>query len=139
MVEFRDGGLLAQLSRPDMKGPIAYALSWPERLDNVMEAVPWESLAALTFQRPDLEAFPCLSLAYAALEAGGTMPAVLNACNEAAVRAFLDGLIRFTDIPVIINDVMAGHTPCGAEDIGVILEADGWARAETKNRLTGKP
>jgi 1-deoxy-D-xylulose-5-phosphate reductoisomerase len=137
MVEFIDGSLLAQLSRPDMKGPIAYALSWPERLDSVMEAVPWADLAPLTFQGPDREAFPCLSLAYSALEAGGTMPAVLNASNETAVQAFLDGIVRFTDIPAIIKKVMDSHAPQRADDIAVILEADRWAREESKIRFAG--
>lgn len=135
MVEFIDGSLLAQLSRPDMKGPIAYALSWPERLAGVMESVPWADLAPLTFQRPDREAFPCLSLAYSALESGGTMPAVLNASNETAVQAFLDGLVRFTDIPAIIQNVMAAHAVRKADDIAVILEADQWAREDSRRRL----
>ena len=87
IVEFTDGSCLAQLSKPDMKGPIAYALSYPERLNEVMEPLAWEKLSALTFHQPDTAAFPCLLLAYAAAEKGGTMLAVLNAANEVAVIA----------------------------------------------------
>lgn len=128
IVEFADNTCIAQLSRPDMKGPIAYALSYPERLDEVMEPLAWETLAGLTFRRPDRKTFPCLSLAYEALAQGGTMPAVLNAANEIAVAAFLDGVVGFNKIPVIINNIMERHTLRAADDLEVVLEADRWAR-----------
>jgi 1-deoxy-D-xylulose-5-phosphate reductoisomerase len=133
IVEFIDGSYIAQLSRPDMKGPIAYALSYPKRLYDVIETIDWEGLSGLTFQKPDHRTFPCLSLAYSALKTGGTMPAVLNASNEIAVVAFLDGIIGFNRIPVIIKKVMDSHKLQPADDIDVILEADRWAREETKS------
>jgi 1-deoxy-D-xylulose-5-phosphate reductoisomerase len=132
IVEFIDGSYIAQLSKPDMKGPIAYALSYPERLHDVIETIDWERLSGLTFQKPDHKTFPCLSLAYSALKTGGTMPAVLNASNEIAVASFLDGIIGFNRIPVIIKKVMDSHKLQPADDIDVVLEADRWAREKTK-------
>jgi len=131
IVEFNDGSCIAQMSTPDMKGPIAYALSYPERLSNVMLPINWASMHTLTFLKPDNKTFPSLSLAYQALEKGGTMPAVLNGSNEAAVRAFLDGIIGFNDIPVIIQKVINSHIAQPAHDIDVIVEADRWAKKET--------
>lgn len=133
MVEFNDGSCIAQLSKPDMKGPIAYALSYPERLCDVIETIDWEKLSALTFKKPDNNTFPCLSIAYAALKTGGTMPAVLNASNEIAVAAFLDGIIGFNRIPAIIKKVMDSHKLQPADSIDVVLEADRWAREKTKS------
>jgi len=135
IVEFIDGTYLAQLSTPDMKGPIAYALSYPERLYDIMETLEWEKLSALTFKRPDNETFPCLSLCYEAIKAGGTMPAVLNASNEIAVAAFLDGISGFNDISVIIKKVMDSHKLQPASDIDVILKADSWARDKARRLL----
>ena len=135
MVEFNDGSYIAQLSRPDMKGPIAYALSYPERLIDVIEKVDWEKLPALTFRKPDNKTFPCLSIAYEALKTGGTMPAALNASNEIAVAAFLDGIIGFNRIPVIIKKVLDSHKPQPADSIDVVLEADKRAREETLKEL----
>ncbi len=135
IVEFADGSYMAQLSQPDMRGPIAYALSYPERLDTVMKPLAWEKLPGLTFQRPDTATFSCLTFAYEALQEGGTLPAVLNAANEIAVRAFLDGIIGFNKIPAIIKKVMEAHTIQPADDIAVILEADRWAREESKTAI----
>ncbi len=135
IVEFIDGGYLAQLSTPDMKGPIAYALSHPERLYDIMEPLEWEKLSTLTLKRPDNETFPCLSLCYEAIKAGGTMPAVLNASNEIAVAAFLDGIFKFNDIPVIIKKVMDSHKLQPASDIDVILKADSWARDKARREI----
>ncbi|HCL81696.1 MAG TPA: 1-deoxy-D-xylulose-5-phosphate reductoisomerase, partial [Nitrospiraceae bacterium] len=135
MVEFNDGSYIAQLSRPDMKGPIAYALSYPERLIDVIEKVDWEKLPALTFRKPDNKTFPCLSIAYEALKTGGTMPAALNASNEIAVAAFLDVIIGFNRIPVIIKKVLDSHKPQPADSIDVVLEADKRAREETLKEL----
>jgi 1-deoxy-D-xylulose-5-phosphate reductoisomerase len=132
LVEFLDGSCLAQLSNPDMKGPIAYALSYPERLDNVMEPLDWEKLSGLTFKRPDTVTFPCLSLAYHALKCGGTMPAVLNAANETAVHAFLNGTIGFNDIPVIIEKTMTAHNTETATDIELLIGVDEWARKKAE-------
>jgi 1-deoxy-D-xylulose-5-phosphate reductoisomerase len=131
LVEFMDGGCLAQISTPDMKGPIAYALSYPERLDNVMEPIDWERLAGLTFMMPDTNTFPCLSLAYEALKLGGAMPAVLNAANEVAVHAFLDGIISFNSIPAIIKKTMGEHVPESTIDLELVISADHWAREKT--------
>ncbi len=130
IVEFYDGSYIAQMSKPDMKGPIAYALSYPERLSNVMSPIDWEGLSTLTFFKPDNGSFPCLSLAYHALKTGGTMPAVLNGSNETAVKAFLDGIIGFNDIPVIIQKVMISHIVQPANDIDTIIDADRWAKKQ---------
>jgi 1-deoxy-D-xylulose-5-phosphate reductoisomerase len=99
MVEFADGSILAQMSEPDMKGPIQYALTWPERVERPVEPFDFTTRRELTFEPPDLERFPCLGLAYEAARAGGTMPTVLNAANEVAVAKFLGGEIALTDIP----------------------------------------
>lgn len=135
IVQFNDGSYIAQMSEPDMKGPIAYALSYPERLHNVMKPVDWDKITTLNFSKPDNSTFPSLSLAYNALEAGGTMTAVLNASNEIAVKAFLDEIIGFNDIPVIIRKVMDAHTTQPAEDIDTILEIDEWARNKTLGEI----
>lgn len=135
IVEFNDGSYTAQLSSPDMKGPIAYALSFPERLAGVMKPLEWEKLSSLTFHKPDNKTFPSLPLAYSALKAGGTMPAVLNASNEIAVNAFLEEVIGFRDIPVIIKKVMDSHRLQPADTIEVVLEADKWAREQTNKEL----
>ncbi len=128
LVEFSDGTLLAQLSRPDMKGPIAYALSWPERLPGVVEECRLTEIGELSFHRPDTDAFPCLRLAYDALRAGGTAPLVLNAANEVAVDGFLKGLIPFTSIPVIIEKVLQQTEFTEIADLDLLLEVDSGAR-----------
>jgi 1-deoxy-D-xylulose-5-phosphate reductoisomerase len=137
LVEFMDGSCLAQLSNPDMKGPIAYALSYPERLCNVMEPLDWGKLSGLTFLKPDTNTFPCLELAYEALECGGTMPAVLNAANEVAVHAFLDGMIGFNTIPVIIEKTMEAHMSEAARDIELVISVDRWARDKAAEVIKG--
>lgn len=128
MVEFIDGSIIAQMSIPDMKGPIAYALSYPERLKSVINGINFERVSSLTFQKPDHKTFPCLNLACLALKIGGTMPTVLNASNEIAVEAFLNRNISFNDIPVIIKKVMDYHSPVKAKNIEKILSVDRWAR-----------
>ncbi|NOY64728.1 MAG: 1-deoxy-D-xylulose-5-phosphate reductoisomerase [Nitrospirae bacterium] len=130
MIEFKDGSLLAQLSVPDMKGPIAYAMAYPERLEGVLSPCRLPEIGALTFDTPDTENFPCLGYAYEALKVGGTMPAVLNAANEMAVEAFLSDTITFRDIPVIIKKVMDAHNPEPIREIKEVLRADAWARAK---------
>ncbi|MCX8030548.1 MAG: 1-deoxy-D-xylulose-5-phosphate reductoisomerase [Thermodesulfovibrionales bacterium] len=136
IVEFQDGSFIAQMSMPDMKGPIAYALSYPERLNNVMVPVKWEKVKTLNFYEPDNKTFPSLALAYAALKEGGTMPTVLNASNEVAVKAFLDEIIGFNDIPVIIKKVMDLHKNQPAESIEIILTIDRWARNKTIEEIS---
>ncbi len=127
MVEFRDGSTLAHLGPPDMRIPIRYALSYPARLQG-REPIDLVSLGCLTFLEPDLERFPCLGLAYKALESGGTLPAVMNAADEVAVEAFLSGDIGFSDIQRIIGEVMEEHTILRDPGIEEIMEADAWAR-----------
>jgi 1-deoxy-D-xylulose-5-phosphate reductoisomerase len=136
MVEFNDRSCIAQLSVPDMKGPIAYALTYPQRLADIINGLSLHEVGTLTFKRPENN-FPCLSYAYQALESGGTMPAVLNAANEVAVEAFLKGRIRFTDIPVIIKKTMNEHTLMSDAELGMVIEADRWARRNTEEVIRG--
>ncbi len=130
MVAYRDGSVIAQLGVPDMRGAIAYAMSWPERLP-INQPIPDFPNLTLTFQEPDMEKFPCLALAFNACEAGGTLPAVLNAANEVAVHAFLDHRISFADIPKLIKGTMERHTIVRDPSLSDILEADRWAREES--------
>lgn len=128
MVEFRDRSYLAQLSTPDMRGPIAYALSHTERLADTMPSLDLSKINGLTFYKPDTKCFPCLLYAYEASREGGTMPAVLNAANEVAVDAFLRKTIGFNDIPVIIKNTMHLHKTSQLTNIDAAVEADRWAR-----------
>jgi 1-deoxy-D-xylulose-5-phosphate reductoisomerase len=128
MVGFVDGSVLAQLGIPDMKGPIGYALSYPDRLPLKLHYPDFTTLANLTFEPPDLDRFPCLSLAYEACRQGGTLPAVLNAANEVAVHAFLQRRIAFTDIHPIIERTMAQHAVQQRPSITQIRAADHQAR-----------
>jgi len=127
-VEYIDGSVLAQLGNPDMRTPIACALAFPERIDAGVTALDLVQVGALTFAAPDPQRFPCLGLAYAALRAGGTAPAILNAANEVAVAAFLDNRLRFLEIPRIIDAVMQRVPGASATSIEDILDADGRAR-----------
>ncbi|MDT8443635.1 MAG: 1-deoxy-D-xylulose-5-phosphate reductoisomerase [Desulfuromonadales bacterium] len=133
MVEYVDGALIAQLGIPDMKTPIAYALTYPERLTLSLPALDLCRLSQLSFAAPDSQCFPCLGLAYDAIRRGGTMPAVLNAANELAVEAFLQGKIAFLDIPRIIGKVVAMHTNTKASSLEPILAADTWARQASQD------
>ncbi|HEY3174355.1 MAG TPA: 1-deoxy-D-xylulose-5-phosphate reductoisomerase [Candidatus Polarisedimenticolia bacterium] len=128
LVEFVDGSFICQLGATDMRHPIQYALTWPERCATPLEPVDLAALKSMSFFTPDTRRFPCLPLGWRALEAGGTMPAVLNAANEIAVEAFLERRIRFGDIPRIITSVMDAHRPAPASSLEVILKADAWAR-----------
>ena len=135
LVEYVDGSVLAQLGHPDMRTPIAQALAHPERIDAGVPRLELPALAALAFAAPDLERFPCLGLAYAALDAGGSAPVTLNAANEIAVEAFLTGRARFTDIPATCAEVLArlpAH-PVGALDEA--LAADSAARRAARDFL----
>jgi 1-deoxy-D-xylulose-5-phosphate reductoisomerase len=131
MVEYSDGSVLAQLGNPDMRTPIAHALAWPERITSGVGSLDLFEVARLDFEPPDLGRFPCLGLAYRAIETGGGMPAVLNAANEVAVDAFLRGKMKFTDIPRINEmtmEVLAGSAGDSLEELlAVDAEARAWA------------
>jgi len=132
MVEFRDGSILAQLSVPDMRFPIQYALTCPHRLPNSIPPTDLTKIGTLTFETPDLEKFTSLRLAREAGRACGTMPAVFNAANEVAVARFVDGQIRFTEIFETVEKVMAAHRRVASPSLDAILEADQWARKEAE-------
>jgi 1-deoxy-D-xylulose-5-phosphate reductoisomerase len=129
MVEYSDGSTIAQLSLPDMRLPIGYALAWPDRIATPFGSIDWTRLGRLDFEPPDREAFPCLDLAYAAGRAGGTAPAWLNAANEVAVEAFLAGRIRWNQIPDVAKGVLDGHDGGPAASIDDVMRADADARA----------
>jgi len=129
LVEYVDGSMIAQLSNPDMRVPIAHALAHPERIESGAAALDLAAVGRLSFERPDAQRFPCLGLAYAALGAGGTAPAILNAANEAAVEAFLAGQLRYTAIHDVIRHTLE-RVPAGrADTLGAVLESDARARA----------
>jgi 1-deoxy-D-xylulose-5-phosphate reductoisomerase len=132
MVEFVDGSLLAQLGLTDMRMPIQYALTYPERWTSPLPSLDIYKMPKLEFFEPDLDKFHCLALAYRALRAGGTAPAVLNAANEVAVESFLNNEIAFHEIPLIIESVLNSHKPQDASELEIILKADAWAREEAK-------
>jgi 1-deoxy-D-xylulose-5-phosphate reductoisomerase len=127
MVEYIDGSIVAQMGSSDMKGPIAYALSYPERVEAGVENFPIAG-RKLEFMEPEPERFPSLALAYKALSSGGTFPAVLNAADEVAVESFLERRIPFTGIYRTLAEVLEGHSPGKADSVEDILEADRWAR-----------
>ena len=128
MVEFTDGSTIAQLSLPDMRLPIAYALGYPHRSPAPFGAVDWASLGRLDFARPDVATFRCLTLAYEAGRRGGTAPATLNAANEVAVEAFLARALAWADIPAVIEECLAADPGTKPDSIGVVLDADRTAR-----------
>jgi 1-deoxy-D-xylulose-5-phosphate reductoisomerase len=128
MVTYADGATIAQLSMPDMRLPIGYALAFPDRIGTPFGPIDWSSLSRLDFEPPDREAFPCLDLAYRAGRAGGLAPATLNAANEVAVAAFLDGKIRWIDIPDVLDAVLDRHNGGTASTLDDVLGADADAR-----------
>jgi 1-deoxy-D-xylulose-5-phosphate reductoisomerase len=128
MVEWVDGSTIAQLSLPDMRLPIGYALAAPGRLAQPVGVIDWTKLQTLTFEAPDLDAFPCLGLAYRAAATGGDAPAVLNAANEVAVAAFLDGRLSWRGIAEVVEEVLTGHDAGNVESVEDVVEADGRAR-----------
>jgi 1-deoxy-D-xylulose-5-phosphate reductoisomerase len=132
MVEFIDGSVMAQLSITDMRIPIQYALTYPERFSSNLPALDLFKLKDLNFLRPDLERFPCLGLAYEAARKKGTLPCVLNAANEVSVEAFLNERIDFLSIPNIIEKVMRRHRVRLNPGLDEILCAHNWARNETE-------
>jgi 1-deoxy-D-xylulose-5-phosphate reductoisomerase len=133
MVEYVDGSVLAQLSVPDMKGPIGYALSYPRRVRNVMPGLSLPKVKELTFEEPDMEKYRALSLAYEALQMGGTMPCVLNAANEAAVEAFLNEKISFAGITNVVSGTMALHEVKKDVEIEEIIKVSEWARSRAED------
>ena len=132
MVRYRDGSVLAQLGNPDMRTPIAYCLGLPERIDSGVGDLDFDALSALTFQKPDFDRFPCLKLAYEAMNAGGAAPCVLNAANEAAVAAFLDGQIKFTDIAKTVAHCLAQDFSDDLGNIENLLAQDAITRRQAQ-------
>jgi 1-deoxy-D-xylulose-5-phosphate reductoisomerase len=128
MVEFTDAATIAQLSLPDMRLPIGYALAWPDRATSPFGRIDWTTLGRLDFEPPDLEAFPCLRLAYEAGRAGGTAPAWLNAANEVAVEAFLDGRIAWKSIPDVLTEALTRHDGTEASSVDAVMDTDLRAR-----------
>ncbi len=137
LVEFCDGSVIAQLGEPDMRLPIQYALSWPDRFDYSFEQLDLVKAASLTFEAPDLEAFPSLKIAVDCGKAGGTLPCAFNAANEEAVNAFLHDKIKYLDIPYITAAVTQAHDNVAAPQIEDIEQADAWARAEAQRVIEG--
>lgn len=138
MVSYADGSVLAQMGHPDMRTPIAHALAWPERIDSGVDALDLFAVARLDFERPDLQRFPCLRLAYEAFQTGGTATAVLNAANEVAVEAFLTTQILFTDIPHLIESVLSSEANQAADSIDAVLAADASARRAAREVIQQK-
>ena len=143
MVELADSSVLAQLGWPDMKLPILYCLSWPERLETPWRRLDLTEVGSLTFRKPDPKRYPCMELAYAAGRAGGTMPAVMNAANEQAVALFLDEQVHFLDIPRLIDVVCDRHQAdlTTNPSLSDVLAVDAWARQavrEAAARLNAK-
>ena len=135
LVEYVDGSVIAQLSNPDMRVPIAHALAHPERIASGARPLDLAAMKNLSFERPDHGRFPCLQLAYAALRSGGTAPAVLNAANEIAVEAFLAGRLPFTAIPRVIESVLEDSPPSDATSLESVLQADAMARRKAGERI----
>jgi 1-deoxy-D-xylulose-5-phosphate reductoisomerase len=131
LVEYRDGSVIAQLGCPDMRTPISYAMNYPERMPLDLPSLDLAAIGKLTFHKPDHDRFPCLGLGYEALRTGGTMPATLNAANEIAVAAYLDGGIGFLDIPEVIRSTMEAHRTQDVTNLEQALEADRWAREKS--------
>jgi 1-deoxy-D-xylulose-5-phosphate reductoisomerase len=136
LVELADGSVLAQMSRPDMRVPIAHALGWPDRIASGVDAIDLVQIARLSFEDPDFERFPCLGLAQYAAREGGTMPAVLNAANEIAVAAFLGRRLNFAGIAAVIECVLRQHVAGPIASLADALAADAWARERARFALT---
>ncbi len=135
LVEYCDGCVMAQLGVPDMRAPIAYAISWPERVESGVARLSLAEIGTLTFEEPDRRRFPALDLAYKALSEGGSMPAVLNAANEIAVAAFLEERIGFLDIARIVERTMSAHFVKTVGCVEDVLEADRWSRAHAEKLI----
>jgi len=137
LVEYQDGSVLAQLSNPDMRVPIAHALAWPERIQSGVESLDLVRRGPLAFEAPDLDRFPCLKLARTAAASGGAAPVVLNAANEVAVGAFLEGRLNFTGIAAVIEGVLEQGAPNASVGLEGILAVDAWARRQAGDRVEG--
>ena len=135
MVRYRDGSVLAQMGKPDMRTPIAYCLGLPERIESGVGALDFGNLSGLTFCEPDFSRFPCLKLAYDAMQAGGGAACVLNAANEEAVAAFLAGRIRFTDIERVVAESLDKNVSDGLHDIGSLLAQDAQTRSNAQQYI----
>jgi len=135
MIELVDGSVIAQMGVTDMRHAIQYALTYPERCPSSLPPLDIARLSSLNFEAPDLERFPCISLAYRALRAGGTMPAALNAANEEAVHAFIEERIALPDIPRVIEQVMNDHAAVPATDLDAVLAADRTARVSAQSAI----
>ncbi len=138
MVRFIDGSVIAQMSVPDMKGPISYALSYPKRFGNVLPPLNLAKIKELTFEEPDVNKYPALALTYDALNAGGTMPCVMNAANEIAVEAFLNEKISFTEISRVVSDTMAEHKVLKGETIEEVISASEWAKQKAEDIVNNR-
>ena len=142
MVEYADGSVIAQLGNPDMRTPIAHAMAWPERIDAGVRPLDLFEIARLDFERPDLERFPCLRLAFEALRGGGAAPAVLNAANEEAVAAFLERRIGFLDISAVIAAALERSAELAVDSLDAVFAADAaareWARVEIRQRQAAR-
>lgn len=138
LVDYVDGSVLAQLGNPDMRTPIAHALAWPERIDSGVSPLDLFTVGRLDFELPDEQRFPCLRLAREAVQAGGSAPAMLNAANEVAVEAFLQGRIRFIDIARMIESVLNVQPVQAVEALDAVFEADAQARALAGEWLAGR-
>jgi 1-deoxy-D-xylulose-5-phosphate reductoisomerase len=138
MVEFIDGTVLAQMSTTDMRTAILYALAYPDRWNSSLPRLDLLSLAALEFHAPDTDKFPCVRLAYQALDQGQTYPTALNAANEVAVHCFLNQSLPFSSIPEVIDEVLNGHVPHAVEDLETVLEADREARQMAQGLVKSK-
>ena len=132
LVEYQDRSMIAQLGLPDMRTPISYAMRYPERMPLDLPSLDLTEIGKLTFCKPDHDRFPCLGLGYESLRVGGTMPATMNAANEVAVEAFLNGGIRFVDIAEVIRSTMEAHQPDEVESLDDALETDRWAREKAE-------
>jgi 1-deoxy-D-xylulose-5-phosphate reductoisomerase len=136
MVEFVDGSIVAQLGTADMRQPIQYALTYPERLPSAVASLDWTMVPRLDFNPPDRKRFPCINLAYRAIEMGGTAPAVVNAADEVVVQAFLDKKLPFSDIPKIVAATLEAHRVQPADRLESVMEADAWARSHALSQVS---
>jgi 1-deoxy-D-xylulose-5-phosphate reductoisomerase len=135
LVEYVDGSVIAQMSNPDMRVPIAHALGFPDRIESGARSLDLALVKSLSFEQPDCARFPCLRLAYGALRAEGTAPAALNAANEVAVAAFLDGRLRYTAIPQVIESALERSDTVPADSLQAVLESDRAARRAAEDRV----
>jgi 1-deoxy-D-xylulose-5-phosphate reductoisomerase len=135
MVEFADGSVIAQLGTTDMRQPIQYALTYPDRLESCVPGIDWTAASRLDFLPPDTVKFPCVQLAYRAIRQGSTAPAVLNAADEVAVQAFLEQRISFMDIPRLIEESLDAHHSASGVTLENVMAADAWARRFVQERV----